>query len=107
VKKSSEIRDILSTGKSNSVRGMRVIWLDNGLGHPRMGIALKRGFGRAVDRNRAKRLVRESFRLLDPALDCSCDMVFQVFPGTDTYAERSSQMARLLLNAGLLPRSRP
>jgi ribonuclease P protein component len=107
VKKGSEIRDILKTGKSNSLRGMRIAWRDNGLGHLRMGIALKRGFGRAVDRNRAKRLVRESFRLLRPALDSPCDMIFQVFPGTDSYAERSSQVERLLQNAGLLPRSRP
>jgi ribonuclease P protein component len=107
VKKGSEIRDILRSGKSSSVRGMRIAWRDNDLGHPRMGIALKRGFGRAVDRNRAKRLVRESFRLLGPALYSHCDMIFQVFPGTDTYAERSSQVERLLLNAGLLPRSRP
>ncbi len=108
VKKGAEIRDILQSGRSNSLRGMRLAWRENGLGHPRMGIALKRGFGRAVDRNRAKRLVRESFRLLRPRLDGSSrDLVFQVFPGSDDMRERRSQVERLLSSAGLLSRADP
>lgn len=33
------------------------------LGRPRLGIAAPRGYGRAVRRNRFRRLVREAFRL--------------------------------------------
>lgn len=38
-------------------------------------IASKRTFRRAVDRNRAKRLLREAFRLDRAALPFSCDLV--------------------------------
>ena len=38
-------------------------------------IASKRTFRRAVDRNRAKRLLREAFRLERDSLPCVCDVV--------------------------------
>ncbi|RDI99093.1 ribonuclease P protein component [Dyella solisilvae] len=44
-------------------RCFSVRYRPNGLDHPRMGLAIsKRVSKRAVDRNRIKRLVRESFR---------------------------------------------
>lgn len=42
---------------------LMLLWRDNGLGHARLGLAIaKRHIPRAVDRNRIKRQVRESFR---------------------------------------------
>lgn len=38
----------------------------NDLGHSCLGIVVTRRFGNAVERNRFKRLVRESFRLSSP-----------------------------------------
>jgi ribonuclease P protein component len=44
-------------------RNITVLALPNGLDHPRLGLAIARKTAnRAVDRNRIKRLVRESFR---------------------------------------------
>ena len=57
---------------------MVVMARTNQLGHPRLGmIVAKRLLGRAVDRNRFKRCVRESFRLLLPELP-ACDFVVRL-----------------------------
>ena len=45
------------------VTGHLVVFIrPNGLGHPRLGVAAGRRYGKAVKRNRAKRIVREVFR---------------------------------------------
>jgi ribonuclease P protein component len=45
---------------------MTVFLLENDRNRPRLGIAATRKFGSAVQRNRAKRLVREVFRRHKP-----------------------------------------
>jgi ribonuclease P protein component len=48
------------------------------LPHPRLGLAVGRGAGPAVERNRIKRLVREAFRLEQHALPPGLDFVVSV-----------------------------
>jgi ribonuclease P protein component len=55
-------------GRKIGMRLMTVFLLENGGPRPRLGIAATRKYGSAVQRNRAKRLVREVFRRHKPAL---------------------------------------
>ena len=54
--------------------------LPNDLGHPRLGISIGRRVGTAPTRNRIKRLLRESFRLLQLDLPRGYDFVIVVRP---------------------------
>jgi ribonuclease P protein component len=55
-------------GRKIGGRLMTVFVLENGRERPRLGIAATRKYGSAVERNRAKRLVREVFRRHKPTL---------------------------------------
>ena len=60
---------MLRTGARESARHLRAHFLTNALGWPRLGLVVARRVApRAVDRNRIKRVARESFRALAASL---------------------------------------
>jgi ribonuclease P protein component len=94
--------------------------LKNGLPYNRIGFTQTRKYGNAPERNRARRLGREAYRLLRPRLKTGFDLVLLVYPGQSTPVGperpksrikpgRSSLEARLVQlrslfgKAGLLP----
>lgn len=62
VRKRSEFRRIQETGRRIVSPGFIFLLQRSANGGPRLGITASRRVGNAVERNRAKRLVREAFR---------------------------------------------
>lgn len=62
LRKRPEFRRVYDHGARTTGRAFTLFALPNNLEHGRLGVAATRKFGSAVERNRAKRLVREVFR---------------------------------------------
>ena len=62
IRRNKDFQVILKAGKKRVERHFVIFVRSNGLNHPRLGVAVGKKFGKAVDRNRAKRIVREVFR---------------------------------------------
>lgn len=78
LKLNKDFRRLYYRGKSCVCRNIVVYSMKNRTGENRLGITCGKSIGKAVIRNRAKRLVRESYRLLEERLQKGYDFVIVV-----------------------------
>jgi ribonuclease P protein component len=98
-----EIREVFGKGKQFTCRGAKLFLLKNDLPYNRICFTLSRGFGNAVVRNRAKRLGRETFRLMKNRFDRGYDLILLVYTETEmALSGRMEQVESLFSKAGLL-----
>jgi ribonuclease P protein component len=75
LKRSSDFRRAIRRGSRARGRYVKVYLFHNGLSVSRLGAGSTKRLGPAVERNRAKRLVREAFRLCKDRLPGATDIV--------------------------------
>ena len=76
LKKNYEFRKVLSKGKYYSGEYIEALILSKAKGKNALGIAVNTKLGTAVERNRIKRLFRESYYLLEEKLINGQEIVF-------------------------------
>jgi ribonuclease P protein component len=67
-----------------------------------MAFTFIRKYGNAVERNRARRLSREAYRLIRNSLKTGFDMVLLLYPGKDVFNTRIEQLKILFSKAAVL-----
>ncbi len=102
VRKKSEIDRIFRTGARFSCRGMAVRVARTSLPRNRVVFITVRSFEGAVQRNRAKRIAREVWRLNKASFRQGFDVAVVLYPGYEDFPVCSALMLGLLRKAGLV-----
>lgn len=76
----AEFDRVFRQGQRLEGRLFTLVVTSNGRAQDRLGLAVSRRVGGAVERNRTKRLLRESFRQLSPAPRAALDIVVLAKP---------------------------
>lgn len=98
-----EINHIFKHGKSQSVKGMKLIVLKNDLAFSRIIVIPVRHFGNSVQRNRIRRQVKEIWRTAKDQLVSGYDFAFVMYPGNAyDHSQLTQQLMALCNRAGVL-----
>lgn len=77
IKKDTDFRKVYKTGKSIANRNLVMYIMKNESESSRLGITVSKKVGKAVTRNRIRRLIKESYRLnFDDKIKSGYDIVF-------------------------------
>lgn len=106
IRRRSEFASIFAEGRSLADRALVLYWRVRSTGPPRVGFCVGKQLGKAVTRNRIKRLLRESWRVLAAEAEIPADLVFVARRGGACFslAEWVEAMRGLLLRAKILER---
>ncbi|MDR0599644.1 MAG: ribonuclease P protein component [Treponema sp.] len=118
LKKKVEIAGVFKKGRAVSCSGAKLFFLNNELPHNRVVITFARKYGNAVERNRARRLNREAYRLMRENLKTGYDLVILIYPrlfpkengkveakpgfaGKVSFSDSNARLRNLFTKAGL------
>jgi len=104
LQKNRDFQMVYKKGKSNAGKYIVVIVSRNGRSYSRLGVSANKKVGHAVLRNRARRRLKEAYRLLEQHTIPGHDIVILPRPGSADadYASLSSQLQYLLRKHGVL-----
>ncbi|MFW6364191.1 MAG: ribonuclease P protein component [Spirochaeta sp.] len=97
-----DISELFRRGKRIQCTGLKLFITTNQLDYTRILISPVRKFGTAVQRNHARRQLREIFRLHKHRIVRGRDIAVVLYPGSFSYAERERAFLSGLRNAGCL-----
>lgn len=101
LKKNFEFKRVLSRGKCIKGKLLAIYVFPNKLNKVRVGFAIGKKAGKAHDRNRIRRLIKENYRLLESRLTSGIDIVFvwkNILPADRLDYKKIENDVRLLLN---------
>lgn len=83
LRKSYEFKRVYDKGKFCIGKYLVLYYFKNTYNYNRLGISAGKKIGKSVVRNRLKRIVKESYRLLEDKIDLGYDLVFIIRKNDD------------------------
>ena len=112
--RSAEFERVYRQGRSTANRHLVLYAFPNAASdRPRLGLSVSRKVGGAVERNKVKRMLRESFARVEPTLREGQDVVLVARPSAAELVEREGRagvdgaLEELIVKGGLRDRATP
>ncbi len=98
---SSDFKKIFASAATSSCRGAKIFFIHNEKGYNRIGITLRKKYGNAVQRNYARRSMKEIFRNNKDTIKPGFDIILIIYPGDYSFRDREEQFHFLIRRSGL------
>jgi ribonuclease P protein component len=98
----NDIQRLFKESSKVALKGFRLIYRENQLDCNRIVVIVKKGFTRAVDRNKQRRRAKEVYRHLQSVLKKGFDIGLLIPPGRFHYNDMYTIVKRLFSDANLL-----
>ena len=84
---------------------IRLLYCKNGITWNRIAVVLRKGYGNSVERNRARRVIKEIYREIKNSLPQGYDFIFLLTDKITDYRTANMNMVSLFKQAGLMDAS--
>ncbi|MCL2706094.1 MAG: ribonuclease P protein component [Spirochaetaceae bacterium] len=98
----SDISKVFEISESIKISCIRLLYCRNKNTWNRIAVVLRKGYGSSVERNRARRVVKEIYRKMKNHLPCGYDFIFLLTDKITDYKTANMTMVSLFIKAGLL-----
>lgn len=97
-----DISKVFEVSKSIKCSCIRLLYCRNGITINRIAVVLRKGYGNSVERNRAKRIIKELYREIKNGLPKGYDFIFFLNGSITDYHIAGSIIVSLFRQAGLM-----
>ena len=103
LRKDSDFKNIYRKGKSLATKTLVFYFIKNDLGYTRVGYSISKKVGKAVTRNRIRRLIKENLKDI-PDLKDGYDIIFigRIPSSESDYKEIGKSVRYLFIKSGVL-----
>lgn len=104
--KKADISKLFEISESIKVSCIRLLYCRNRITWNRIAVVLRKGYGNSVERNRARRVIKEIYREMKSNLPVGYDFIFLLTDKIADYKTANMIMVSLFKQAGLWNASR-